>query len=204
MKRYLFPQDYMADPSVHVFNGKIYIYPSHDYYSGIPEDDWGIHFDMKDYHVLSITGDPMTGEVKDEGVVLTREQIPWAKKQLWDCDVQEKDGKYYMYFPAKDKTGIFRCGVAISDKPEGPFIPEPHPIEGSYSIDYAIFKDDDGTYYMYFGGIFGGQLQRSGQARRPDPEGQHEPRQRDEQRQQRAEGLSFPPQEIRRAEQHIH
>ena len=111
MKRYLFPQDYMADPSVHVFNGKIYIYPSHDYYSGIPEDDWGIHFDMKDYHVLSITGDPMTGEVKDEGVVLTREQIPWAKKQLWDCDVQEKDGKYYMYFPAKDKTGIFRCGV---------------------------------------------------------------------------------------------
>ena len=69
MKRYLFPQDYMADPSVHVFNGKIYIYPSHDYYSGIPEDDWGIHFDMKDYHVLSITGDPMTGEVKDEGVV---------------------------------------------------------------------------------------------------------------------------------------
>ena len=57
MKRYLFPQDYMADPSVHVFNGKIYIYPSHDYYSGIPEDDWGIHFDMKDYHVLSITGD---------------------------------------------------------------------------------------------------------------------------------------------------
>lgn len=142
----------MADPSVHVFNGKIYIYPSHDYYSGIPEDDWGIHFDMKDYHVLSITGDPMTGEVKDEGVVLTREQIPWAKKQLWDCDVQEKDGKYYMYFPAKDKTGIFRCGVAISDKPEGPFIPEPHPIEGSYSIDYAIFKDDDGTYYMYYGG----------------------------------------------------
>ena len=160
MKRYLFPQDYMADPSVHVFNGKIFIYPSHDYYSGIPEDDWGIHFDMKDYHVLSITGDPMTGEVKDEGLALTREQIPWATKQLWDCDVQEKDGKYYMYFPAKDKTGIFRCGVAISDKPEGPFIPEPHPIEGSYSIDYAIFKDDDGTYYMYFGGIFGGQLQR--------------------------------------------
>jgi hypothetical protein len=161
MKRYLLPKDvYMADPSVHIFNGKIFIYPSHDYYSGIPEDDWGIHFDMKDYHVLSIDGDPMTGKVTDHGVVLKREDIPWAWKQLWDCDVQEKNGKYYMYFPAKDKTGIFRCGVAIADKPEGPFVPQPDPIRGSYSIDYAVLKDDDGSYYMYFGGIMGGQLQR--------------------------------------------
>ena len=38
-KRYLVPGDYMADPSVHVFEGKVYIYPSHDYESGIPEDD---------------------------------------------------------------------------------------------------------------------------------------------------------------------
>ena len=160
MKRYLFPQDYMADPSVHVFNGKIFIYPSHDYYSGIPEDDWGIHFDMKDYHVLSITGDPMTGEVKDEGLALTREQSPWATKQLWDCDVQEKDGKYYMYFPLKDRNDIFRFGVAVADKPEGPFVPQPAPMKGSYSIDVAVFKDDDGKYYFYFGGIWGGQLQR--------------------------------------------
>ena len=50
-KRYLIPGDYMADPSVHVFEGKVYIYPSHDWESGIPEDDWGAHFDMRDYHV---------------------------------------------------------------------------------------------------------------------------------------------------------
>ena len=38
---------YMADPSVHVFNGKIYIYPSHDIDAGIPENDNGDHFDMR-------------------------------------------------------------------------------------------------------------------------------------------------------------
>ncbi len=53
-KRYLVPGDYMADPSVHVFDGKVYIYPSHDYESGIPEDDWGSHFNMRDYHVFSL------------------------------------------------------------------------------------------------------------------------------------------------------
>ena len=65
-----------------------------------------------------------------------------------------------MYYPLKDKTDIFRLGVAISDSPAGPFIPQPDPIRGSYSIDPAIFEDTDGTHYMYFGGLWGGQLQR--------------------------------------------
>jgi hypothetical protein len=64
-----------------------------------------------------------------------------------------------LYFPARDKEGIFRCGVAISDVPEGPFKPEPDFIPGSYSIDPASFVDDDGQAYLYFGGLWGGQLQ---------------------------------------------
>lgn len=158
-ERYLFPADYMADPSVHVFNGRLYIYPSHDRESGIPENDNGDHFDMNDYHVLS-TDDVMKGEIVDHGVALKVSDIPWAGRQLWDCDIACKDGKYYLYFPLKDRNDIFRMGVAISDKPEGPFIPQPDPIRGSYSIDAAVFRDDDGSYYMYFGGIWGGQLQR--------------------------------------------
>ncbi|WP_303241044.1 glycoside hydrolase family 43 protein [Phocaeicola plebeius] len=158
-ERYLFPADYMADPSVHVFNGRLYIYPSHDRESGIPENDNGDHFDMNDYHVLS-TDDMMKGEIVDHGVALKVADIPWAGRQLWDCDIACKDGKYYLYFPLKDRNDIFRMGVAISDKPEGPFIPQPDPIRGSYSIDAAVFRDDDGSYYMYFGGIWGGQLQR--------------------------------------------
>jgi beta-xylosidase len=153
-KRYLFPADYMADPSVHIFNGRVYIYPSHDWEDeNTVENDNGDHFNMKDYHVLS------TDDIIDHGKVLDRDDIPWAGRQLWDCDVAEKDGKYYMYFPMKDKNDIFRHGVAIADRPEGPFIPQPDPIRGSYSIDMAIFKDE-GEYYMYFGGIWGGQLQR--------------------------------------------
>lgn len=158
-ERYLFPADYMADPSVHVFNGRLYIYPSHDRESGIPENDNGDHFDMNDYHVLS-TDDVMQGEIVDHGVALKVADIPWAGRQLWDCDIACKDGKYYLYFPLKDRNDIFRMGVAISDKPEGPFIPQPDPIRGSYSIDAAVFRDDDESYYMYFGGIWGGQLQR--------------------------------------------
>ena len=163
-KKYLVPDDFMADPSTHVFNGKLYIYPSHDWESGVPENDNGDHFNMKDYHVFS-TDDieaVARGEKKleDHGVVLKVEDIPWAGRQLWDCDVQEKDGKYYMYFPLKDQNDIFRFGVAVADKPEGPFIPQPAPMKGSYSIYVAAFKDDDGKYYFYFGGIWGGQLQR--------------------------------------------
>ena len=65
-----------------------------------------------------------------------------------------------MFFPAKDYKGIFRIGVAVGENPEGPFTPMDKPIEGSFSIDPAVYKDDNGEYYMYFGGIWGGQLQR--------------------------------------------
>ena len=157
--KYLFEKDYMADPAVHVFNDRLYIYPSHDRESGIPENDNGDHFDMNDYHVFS-TSDIENEPLTDHGVVLKVSDIPWAGRQLWDNDVAFKDGRYYMYFPLKDKNDIFRIGVAVSDKPEGPFVPQPDPMKGSYSIDPAVFKDADGHFYMYFGGVWGGQLQR--------------------------------------------
>ena len=156
--RYLVPADYMADPSVHVFNGKVYIYPSHDRQSIYEENDNGDHFDMKDYHVFS-TDDIMNGEIADHGVVLDVEDIPWHGRQLWDCDVAEKNGKFYMYFPLKDRNDIFRIGVAVADLPEGPFKALPDPMWGSYSIDPAVFKEGN-DYFMYFGGLWGGQLQR--------------------------------------------
>lgn len=149
---------YSADPSAHVFNGKIYIYPSHDVDAGVKENDNGDHFDMRDYHVYSM--DDPTGKVKDHGVALDKKTVPWVGKQMWAPDAAFKDGTYYLYFPAKDKDGVFRIGVAKSNSPTGPFKAEPKPIEGSYSIDPCVFKDDDGTHYMYFGGIWGGQLQR--------------------------------------------
>ena len=162
-KFYLWPKNYMADPSVHVWNGRVYIYPSHDWDAGVGDDDSGAEYEMKDYHVFST--DDLEAvcrgekELVDHGCILDLKDIPWASHQLWDNDVQEKDGKYFMYFPAKDKTDIFRTGIAVADKPEGPFVPLKDPMHGSYSIDYAVFKDEDGKYYFYFGGIWGGQLQ---------------------------------------------
>lgn len=156
--RYLFPADYMADPAAHVFNGKVYIYPSHDRDSEHCFDDDGGHFQMRDYHVLSVE-DLENGEVVDHGVILDQDDIPWAEKQLWDSDIVEKNGKYYLIFSAKDYNGLMHLGVATADHPEGPFKAEPAPIIGSYSIDPCVFKDDDGEVYVYFGGIWGGQLQ---------------------------------------------
>ena len=157
--KYVFPNDYMADPAVHVFNNNIYIYPSHDWDSGEAFDDDGGHFQMKDYHVLCIDGNPMDTDAIDCGKVLDVENIPWAEKQLWDNDCVEKNGKYYLIYSAKDYTGVFHLGVAIAVHPEGPFIPNADPIRGSYSIDPCVFKDEDGKIYVYFGGIWGGQLQ---------------------------------------------
>ena len=97
--------------------------------------------------------------VTDHGVALHVKDVPWAEKQMWAPDAAYKNGRYYLYFPAKRPDGIFQIGVAIGDSPAGPFIPEPEPIKNSYSIDPAVFADDDGKYYMYFGGIWGGQLQ---------------------------------------------
>lgn len=148
---------FTADPSAHVFDGKIYIYPSHDIESGIPFDDLGSHFAMEDYHVLSMNNPHAA--TTDHGIALHVKDIPWAEKQLWAPDAAYHQGVYYLYFPAKKADGIFQIGVASGDSPVGPFIPEQAPIKGSYSIDPAVFQDDDGKFYMYFGGIWGGQLQ---------------------------------------------
>jgi carboxyl-terminal processing protease len=106
---------------------------------------------MRDYHVFSM--ESIDGEVTDHGVVLDVKDIPWSGRQLWAPDVACKDGKYYLYFPLKDKNDIFRIGVAVSDKPEGPFVPESDPIKGSFTIDPAVLNDNDQDYFIYFGGL---------------------------------------------------
>jgi len=160
---------YTADPSAHVFEGRIYVYPSHDVERGVPQNDDGDHFDMVDYHVLSM--DDLNSPVIDHGPALELSAVPWADKQLWAPDAAQRNGVYYLFFPAKDRLGIFRIGVATSARPEGPFQPRPEPIAGSFSIDPCAFIDDDGQAYLYFGGIWGGQLQRW-QTGKYDPTGQ--------------------------------
>ena len=150
---------FTADPSAHVFDGKLYIYPSHDPNKLIDpsaSSDKGGQYQMVDYHVLSI--DDFSGFCTDHGVALALEDIPWASQQLWAPDAAYKNGIYYFYFPAKDKDGIFRIGSATSENPAGPFTAEENYIDGSFSMDPCVFMDDD-TAYMIFGGLDGGQLE---------------------------------------------
>ena len=148
---------YTADPSARVFEGKVYVYPSHDIDAGIAFNDNGDHFGMQDYHVLCM--DSPESEAVDCGTALHVKDVPWAERQMWAPDAATRDGRYYLYFPAKGADGLFRIGVATAERPEGPFKAEPLPIEGSYSIDPAVLADGDGRHYLYFGGLWGGQLQ---------------------------------------------
>lgn len=154
--KYLDTCDFAADPAAHVFEGKIHVYCTRDWASPVTDRTDGNHYDMREYSHFTV--DPRSGEVVRTDSVLVLEQVPWASRQLWACDAAHKGGLYYLYFPAKDRQGVFRIGVATSDRPEGPFAPDPAPIPGTYSIDPAVFEDD-GAFYLCFGGLQGGQLQ---------------------------------------------
>ena len=104
---------FTADPSAHIFEDRIYIYASHDIESGGIEDDSGNHFNMIDYHVLSMNLDG--SDVTVHPVALSVEDVDWAESKFWAPDAAFKNGKYYLYFPAKDKDNVFKLGVAVSD-----------------------------------------------------------------------------------------
>src|SRR5512142_1459047 len=127
---------FTADPSAHAFEGRVYIYPSHDLALDVEENDNGDQYQMADYHVFS--QEHPEGPVTDHGEVLHLAQVPWASKQLWAPDAACRDGRYYLYFPARDRAGVFRIGVATAARPEGPFTPDPEPIPGTFSIDPCV------------------------------------------------------------------
>ena len=149
---------FTADPSAHVFNDKLYIYPSHDIPHDGEDNDNGDEYQMRDYHVLSM--DSLEADCVDNGLALSEDDVPWVGSQMWAPDAACVNGKYYLFFPARDKDEIFRLGVAVSDSPTGPFKPEENCIEGSYSIDPAVLVDDDGKVIVYYGGLWGGQLEK--------------------------------------------
>lgn len=148
---------YTADPSAHVFDDVLYVFPSHDRDIETIDNDNGDQYDMNDYHVLAL--DSPEGPTRDLGCVLKLEDVPWASKQLWAPDATKRNGTVFLYFPARDKDGVFRIGVATAATPAGPFRAQPQPIAGTFSIDPCSF-DDEGTVYLSFGGLWGGQLEK--------------------------------------------
>ena len=144
---------FTADPTARVFNGKVYLFPSHDIISPTePERKW---FSMEDYHVFSSEN---LVDWTDHGVIVTQNKVPWVREDsygMWAPDAIEKDGKYYLYFPAMAKPEYGRgsmIGVAVADRPEGPYTPLDKPIVGTNGIDPGVFIDKDGQAYLYWCG----------------------------------------------------
>ena len=141
---------FTADPTARVFNGKVYLYPSHDIVPPAGQrQDW---FCMEDYHVFS--SENLT-DWTDHGVIVTQNKVPWVRPDsysMWAPDCIERNGKYYFYFPSAPMDGRgFGIGVAIADSPEGPFICQPEPIKGVNGIDPCVLQASDGNAYLFWG-----------------------------------------------------
>ena len=134
--------DFHADPSAHQWDGRYWIYPSHDLAGSQ-------YWDMVDWHAFSSSD---LVEWTDHGPIYSLEDISWADRWAWAPDAMKRHGKYYFYVTADDQIG-----VAVSDSPSGPFVdPLGRPLiareeSGTRVMDPAIFVDDDGQAYLYFG-----------------------------------------------------
>ncbi len=158
---------YSADPSARVFGDKVYLFPSHDILAteGKGRVGW---FCMEDYHVFS-SSDLI--DWTDHGVIVQQNKVPWVRPNsysMWAPDCIERNGKYYFYFPTSPKDTAtygrgFAIGVAIADKPEGPYVPQATPIKGVHGIDPNVFIDKDGQAYLYYsaGNIYAAKLKEN-------------------------------------------
>ena len=147
-----------ADPSVRVFNDRVYIYPTHDFSR---DNDFWITRDWKVYSSTDLVN------FTNHGVILKGTDIAWAAEpdHCWAPDCIEANGKYYFYFPLSDVRGVWKAeiGVAVADSPAGPFRDalgkpliakedKPEDYTGSiYNIDPAVFTDNDGRRYLFWG-----------------------------------------------------
>jgi len=147
---------YTADPAALVSNGRVYLYTGHD------EAAPGVEgYVMKDW--LCFSSDDMVNW-KAEGSPLSLSAFSWAKQDAWAGQAIERDGKFYYYVPVSHKTiNGFAIGVAVSDRPTGPFVD----ARGTAlitndmttntagitwdDIDPAVFIDDDGQAYLFWG-----------------------------------------------------
>jgi len=165
---------YTADPTARVFNGKMYLYPSHDILAtpGKGRPGW---FCMEDYHVFSSSD---LTHWTDHGMIVSQDKKPWVKPagySMWAPDCVFRNGKYYFYFPSIPKdTGLgrgFAIGVAVADKSEGPYTPLPEPIKGVHGIDPNVLIDKDGQAWLYWaqGNIYAARLDQDMTGLASDP-----------------------------------
>ena len=144
----IFPGWY-ADPEAKIFGKTYWVYPT--YSAPYKQQVFMDAFSSPD--LVHWTKHPR---------VIDSNSVKWVKKALWAPAVAENGGKYYLFFGANDihddQKEIGGIGVAVAEKPEGPFkdylgkplIGQIH--NGAQPIDQFVFKDTDGQYYIIYGG----------------------------------------------------
>ena len=141
-------EGWYADPEGIIYDNQYWIFPT---YSNLYEKQ--VFFDC-------FSSPDLINWTKHESILDTAE-VKWAKIAMWAPGVIEKDGKYYFFFAANDiqnEDEIGGIGVAVSDRPEGPYkdlLGKPminEIVHGAQPIDQFVYKENDSTYYMFYGG----------------------------------------------------
>ncbi|MER6349702.1 family 43 glycosylhydrolase [Streptomyces sp. NPDC001532] len=130
-----------ADPDIRYLDGRYWLYPTTDGHRG-----WG------GTRFKAFSSEDLV-HWEDHGVILDLgRDVAWADHHAWAPAIADKDGRYWFYFCAEQQIG-----VAVADSPAGPFedalgkpLIERTRFAGQM-IDPAVFTDDDGTSYLYWG-----------------------------------------------------
>jgi len=138
---------YTADPAPMVYDGRCYVYTTHD--EDVLIDNF---FTMNDWRCYSTTD---MANWTDHGCVLSYTDFSWSSGKAWAGQCIERNGKFYFYVPLAKKNGGEAIGVAVADSPTGPFkdaLGKPLIDRGGWGeIDPTVFIDDDGQAYLYWG-----------------------------------------------------
>ena len=140
-------EGWYADPEAVIFGKTYWIFPTYS-----DEYNKQLFFDC-------FSSEDLVTWTKHERI-LDSDRVTWAKRAMWAPAAIAKDGKYYLFFAANDvhPGQIGGIGVAVADKPQGPYrdhLGKPlinDIVNGAQPIDQFVFRDDDGTHYMYYGG----------------------------------------------------
>lgn len=141
-------QGWYADPEAHIYDNVYWIYPTYSY-----------PFSQQLFMDAFSSPDLITWTKHSR--VISQDSIRWLRNAMWAPSIIRANGKYYFFFGANniqnnDEYG--GIGVAVSDSPAGPFSDAlGHPlidkiVNGAQPIDQYVYRDDDGQYYMYYGG----------------------------------------------------
>ncbi len=168
----LFPGWY-ADPEGIIFDDKYWVYPTYSDHYEIPDTSSEMSEKqlaarenaINKQYLIQTFFDAFSSEDlvqwQKHPHVLDIKDVAWASYSMWAPSIIRANNKYYLFFSANDiqsNKELGGIGVAVSDNPAGPFIDaigKPLISEffnGAQPIDQFVFKDDDGQFYMYYGG----------------------------------------------------